>query len=339
MSKKVKIEDIAKLAEVSPATVSRALNRHDYVNDKTRRAVMEAAAVLGYVHREPRLDKRYNRFIGVIVGDIRNPFFGSMIYALQEEFQKYGYCVVPFNNEFDSEKEKELYSILSKDCFAGLVLVSSMDTQALKSILEDVDCAVTLTDRVIDGFTGNVVIQDNFQAGYIATKYLIDLGYHEIAFVAGNTNSASSKSRVEGYRKALMNAFLPIDESLIMCGKMSIERGYEAGHAYVDQLESLPRAVIMANDMTAIGFIDACRERGVRIPQDLSIVSFDGIELSGLKSLNLTTVQQPIDEMARAICRLTIKAIEEPGSEQNNRVMLEPTLIVRGSACRNEHSK
>ena len=67
-----------------------------------------------------------------------------------------------------------------------------------------------------------------------------------------------------------------------MCGKMSIERGYEAGHAYVDQLESLPRAVIMANDMTAIGFIDACRERGVRIPQDLSIVSFDGIELSGL---------------------------------------------------------
>lgn len=337
MPKKAKIHDIAQLAKVSPATVSRVLHNYRGVNEETRAAVQQAIQELGYIMPPPKAPERGSRMIGVMVGDTRNPFFSDMIYYLQNEFSRFGYVIVPFSIEFDSEIEKKQLSLAKELGLAALVLVSSMNTETLRQELSGITCPVMLTDRIVEGFGGNIVIQDNFQAGYIATKYLIDLGYHRIAFMVGNENSASSQRRVDGYRKALANAFLTVDESLIMPGKMSIKRGYQDGLAYIDQLNKMPHAALMANDLTAIGFLEACKERGVRVPEDISLVSFDGIELSSLKSFNLTTVRQPIEEMSQKICELTIKAIEEPGSRQDNRVMLEPTLIVRGSACENTH--
>ncbi|MBQ9031768.1 MAG: LacI family DNA-binding transcriptional regulator [Parasporobacterium sp.] len=335
MSQNVRLYEIAKEAKVSPATVSRVFMNKDCVRDETRKQVLSAAKSLGYEVKNNKQPEKDSRFIALFVGDIRNPFFSDMIFLLQEEFLKYDYVVVPFSNQFDREKEKRLFEQMRRDDYAAVVLFSSMDTETLEHIIDGLKCPVTLTDRVIDGFKGNVVIQDNFQAGYIATKHLIDLGYHQITFLAGNKTSASSVSRVEGYKLALKNAFLPVEEDLIMYGEMSIRRGYEDGLKYIEKLEDLPRAVITANDMTGIGFLEACKERHISVPNDISIVSFDGIDLSGLKSINLTTVRQPIEEMARQICKLTVQSIENPEVTRNNRVLLEPSLIIRGSACKN----
>lgn len=336
---KARINDIARTANVSPATVSRVLHNHANVNPETRQAVQEAIRQLNYIPSGRRLGREASKLIGVMVSDIRNPFFSDLIYLLQDRFLAHGYAVVPFNNEFDRAQEKRLLETVKQLDLAALILVSSLDSENLSRALSDLTCPVTLIDRVIEDFSGSVVIQDNFQAGYIATKYLVDLGYHEIAFLAGNTTSISSNARVEGYRKALSNAFLTVDESLIMRGKMSIERGYRDGLAYLDRLDEMPRALLTANDMTAIGFMEACKERGVRIPEDISMVSFDGIELSAIKSVNLTTVRQPVEEMTQKICELTIAAIQNPDSIHPTRVLLEPTLIIRGSACENTHAK
>jgi len=337
MSKNVKLYEIAKKANVSPATVSRVFNDMDNVKSTTKQHVISTARSLGYVVKNTNHPANYSKFIALFVGDIRNPFFSNMIYCLQEEFLTYGYVVVPFSSEFDRNREKKLFEQLALDDYAALVMVSSMDSETLGNIVDGLNCPVTLTDRIIEGFKGNAVIQDNFQAGYIATKYLIDLGYHEIAFLAGNTTSVSSTSRVEGYKLALQNAFLPVKKELIMYGEMSTKRGYEDGMKYIDRLDSLPRAVITANDMTGIGFLEACKEKNIDVPDDISVVSFDGIDLSGLKSINLTTVRQPIEDMAHHICELTVKSIEKPDVRRNNRILLEPSLIIRGSACRNKH--
>ena len=336
---KPRINDIARTAKVSAATVSRVLHNHANVNPETRQAVQAAIRELNYVPNNWQFGSANNKLIGVMVSDIRNPFFSDLIYLLQEQFMTQGYAVVPFNNEFDCAREKQLLQVVKQQGLAALVLVSAMDNDNLRQALSGLTCPVTLIDRVVEDFSGSVVIQDNFQAGYIATKYLVDLGYHEIAFLAGDVTSTSSNARVEGYRKALSNAFLTVNESLIMRGKMGIDRGYRDGLAYLERLEELPRALLMANDMTAIGFIEACKERNIRIPEDISIVSFDGIALSGIKSVNLTTVRQPIEEMTQKICELTVAAIQDPDSVQHSRVFLEPTLIIRGSACENMHTK
>lgn len=333
---KARVSDIAKRANVSSTTVSRVIHGYHNVNAETRQRVQKVIQELQYKPKTIIVEQP-SKNIGLVVGDIRNPFFGDMVYRIQECFLQYGYVTIPLSNEFDPEKEKSLLKIVEKSDFAALILVSSMDSNVLKRALEGIECPVTLTDRVIDGFVGNVVIQDNFQAGYLATKHLIDLGYHKIAFLAGNTSSASSKRRVDGYREALANAFLPIDETLIMPGQMSFARGYHDGLAYIDQLKNMPRAILAANDMTAIGFLEACKKRGVRVPEDISVVGFDGIELSSLESFDLTTVCQPVQEMAKRICELTIEAIRHPNKKCNHRVILEPTLIIRGTTCENMH--
>ncbi len=339
MAKRATVYDVAELANVSPATVSRVINNFSAIKSDTRTLVLDAIRQLNYMPSEKKNSRLNRRLIGLMIGDIRNPFFSDMTYYLQHEFLQHGYAVVPLSVEFDSEREKNILETAKNMNPAGLILVSSMDSENLAIALSELDCPVTLTDRVIEGFAGNVVIQDNFQAGYIAAKHLIDLGHNEIAFMAGNTNSASSMRRVDGYRKALANAFLPVDERLIFYGNMGVQRGYTDGLAYIERLGNLPRAVLIANDMTAIGFLDACKERGVSVPEDISIVSFDGIGLASLKSINLTTVKQPIEEMARKMCEFTIKAINEPRNAHNNRIMLEPTLITGGTACENLHKK
>jgi len=335
MEKKVNIQDVAQAASVSPATVSRVINNSPGVRPETRKAIMRAICELEYAPGIKIIEENNNKLIGLMVGDIRNPFFSNMTYLLQEQFLQHGYLVAPFSNKFDSQREKALLDTIKQQNLAAMVLVSSMDSENLREVLKDIHCPVTLADRMIEGFKGNIVIQDNFQAGYMATKHLIDLGYEKIAFLSGNTSSASSMKRVEGYKKALLNAFLDVDETMIMPGEMGIERGYTAGMKYIEHMDVMPKAVLIANDMTAIGFLEACKECGVRIPEDISVVSFDDIELSSMKSINLTTVRQPIEEMSRRVCELTIKAINEPGSREGGRVMLEPELIIRGSTCKN----
>lgn len=338
MRKKARLEDVARNAEVSTATVSRVLSGYPGVREETRIAVERALEELGYSQKKAGFKKR-SRLIGLMVGDVRNPFFSDMLYHLQNGMLEYGYAVTPFSIEFDSEREMDMLKAAGQYDLAALILLSSMENKNLERALQGIPCPVTLTDRVIEGFKGNIVIQDNFQAGYLAAKHLIDLDHHDIAFIAGNRSSASSMRRVDGYKQALNNAFLPVDEGRIVYGEMSVQRGYAAGLEYVESLETRPRAAILANDMTAIGFMDACREKGVRIPEDLSVVSFDGIGISALKSFNLTTVRQPIEEMCKRVCEITIQAIEKPEQVRDNRIMLEPALIVRGSTCANARPK
>lgn len=337
---KARVSDIAKRSGVSPATVSRVIHGYVNVNEETRRVVEKAILELNYKPKTLVSAKtRPNRLIALMIGDIRNPFYNEMVYYLQKEFSKYGYIVVPLSTEFNRDREKELMYLTKQQELAALILISGLESDELKKSLEYLTCPVMLLDRVIEDFPGNIVIQDNFQAGYMATKYLIDLGYHEIAFIAGNTNSASGNRRVDGYRKALSNAFLPVRDELIIPGEMSVERGYRDGIKYLNNLGKMPRAALVVNDMTAIGFLDACKERGARVPEDISVVSFDDIELSSLKSVNLTTVRQSNEKMSKKICEMTITAIRNPKNGQNSRVMLEPTLVIRGSACPNTHGK
>ncbi len=337
MSEKVTMQDVAKYAGVSSATVCRALQNFSSISPNTRKLVLDAARELNYIPSQKKQPHPGSKLIGVVIGDIRNPYFGELIYHMQNEFLQYGFIVTPFSIEYDPEKEQKLLETIKHQDLAGLVMISSMDTQTLKHELAEFNCPITLTDRLVEGFYGNICIQDNFQAGYLATKHLIDLGYKQIAFLASTSGSASSTSRVEGYRAALKQALLPVNESWILPGELSIQRGYQDGLKYIEQLDTMPRAVIAANDLTAIGFMEACREKHVRIPVDVSLVSFDDIQYAGLKAFNITSVKFSVKELAHSVCELTVQAIAHPELKQENRVLFDPKLIVRGTTCKNSH--
>ena len=324
------INDIARISGFSRGTVSRVLNHDKNVKAATRERIEQVIAELNYQPNamarglvNGKLD-----IVALIMGDVRNPFFSNITYYVQNIMRELGYMVVLFNSNFDEETERKNIRIAQKMNFRGIFLISSMANAAVSEEIRNSDCPIVLLHRIIKGFQGDFVVQDNFHAGYIVANHLIELGHNRIAFLKGQNNSASSVSRVEGFRSAMSNAMLPVEEEYLYDGDFTLERGYEIGREYVKSLEGKPKAVICGNDMMAIGFIEACRAANVSVPGDVSVASFDDIDMARLDSIQLTTVHQPVKEMCQKACQ--IMAARIAGNPMPiSRVMLNPSLVVR----------
>jgi LacI family transcriptional regulator len=174
---------------------------------------------------------------------------------------------------------------------------------------------------------------DNFQAGYMATKHLVDLGHPNVAFLSGSMTSSAISQRYQGYLQVLDNYQIPYSDKHLFYGDLKMENGYEIGRQYGKNLRSLPSAVVSSNDLMALGFINALVEQGVSVPERISVASVDNIRFSALHTINLTTVNHPYLEMGRQTARLILRRIEDPGAKAE-RIILEPELIVRGTTAR-----
>ena len=333
-SDKYTIADVAKKAGVSPSTISRVLNNRAGVGPELRQRVLEFINELDYKPNTlaRSLIKGRINIIALIFGDVRNPFYADLAFHIQKILNENGYMVMVFNSEYETEKEIEFIDLACQFNFAGLILITAQSVE-LQEKLKQVELPVVLVNRILGDYTGDMVFMDNFQAGYIATKHLIDLGHKSFAFLSGHIASSSVKQRYEGFSQVLKNYQIPFDEKRhFFNGDLKLESGYAVGKIYVENLAELPSAIVVSNDMMALGFIGYCREHNVQIPEMLSVVSFDNIIFASLHDIRLTAIDQQVQKMSEHAARLILRRIEDPEAEPE-RIILEPKLIVRGTTA------
>ena len=330
-NKKYTITDVAKMLGVSRSTVSKAINNSPGVGSELRKKILDFVKEIGYKPNifAQSLSKGTINIIALILGDVRNPFYSDLAFNIQKHLNCSGYMVMVFNSEYDVKNEIEFIRMAVQFNFAGLILITAQ-TDEMKNEIKKINIPIVLVNRILEDYEGSSVLIDNFQAGYIATRHLIELGHTYIGFIGGQKNSSAANLRYEGYRQALKNYQAPFNEKNIMYSDLKMETGYKLAKEYLADIKNRPSALVVVNDMTALGFIDYCNEVNIKIPEILSIVSFDNIGFSAMHDISLTTVSQHVIEMSEHAARLMMKQLKEPDAKPE-RIILEPTLIVRNS--------
>lgn len=330
------IRDVARLAGVTPTTVSHVMNGTRFVREETSARVRAAINELNYQPNKlaRSLRRKISHTIGLVVPDNINPFFAEVARGIEDVSFARGYSVILCNS--DSNLEKELYyiNVLVERQVDGIVLVSAgVGTQHILT-LQERRKPVVVVDREITGVDVDSVLTDNWGGGYKATDHLIKSRHRCIGCITGPSELTPSAERVAGYKQALGESGLAWKESLIVKGDFQSAGGYHA----IEKLLSLPEpptAVFVCNDMMAIGAMTRAIELGYSIPENLSIVGFDDIELASYTNPKLTTVAQPKYQIGTVATETLIQRIEDRSSPSERQVL--PTeLIVRNSTAQPE---
>ncbi|MCX7795495.1 MAG: LacI family transcriptional regulator [bacterium] len=329
------IYDVAKKAGVSAMTVSRVINGKKDVKPETRDKVLKAIEELGYVPnslaRSFVLQK--TKTIGLVITDITNPFFTTLARGVEDTAMKNQFSVIFCNTDEDPEKEVLYLELLARKRVDGVILASASGKRTpLKSILLR-NIPIVLIDREVDGLEDlDIVKGDSVYGAYLLTKHLVDLGHRRIGIIVGSKHISTAEDRVEGYKKALIEIGIDIDDKLIKFARYSKEDGYIATKDLLN-LENPPTAIFGGNNFIAVGAMMAIRDCGLRVPEDIALVSFDDIESLSQVYPFFTVVTQPAYSMGVIAAELLIRRIEDKDRVRERRkVILQPDLIIRESA-------
>lgn len=333
------ISDIARMADVSPATVSRVLSNSSGVNKVKRAKVLRIIEETGYHPSSAArsLVRGRSNVVGLIVRDLENQYYSAMAVSVQKRLMEKGYLTMIFSigtNVDNAEKRDYVTEIEQKFDFAGLLIsVPSSDDLVADGICNS-QCPVVLLNRAFEVVCDQVT-QNDFQVGYIAGSYLQELGHENFLLMVGPVQqSASCRFRTEGFLQALAANGLEVDEDNIISGELSFESGYQLGCRLIEERypDSMPSAVFLNGNSIALGFLKACGERGVKIPEELSMITVDNPQIMDMPGINLTTVSVPMEEMAREAVDILLERIEQK-REKNRFISLQPELIIRGSTA------
>ncbi|WP_020618368.1 LacI family DNA-binding transcriptional regulator [Paenibacillus daejeonensis] len=324
------IYDIAKLAGVSTATVSKVFNRTGNISEATRSKVMRISRELNYKPSmvASALAGKNTFSLGLLIPDLVNPFFAELARHVEDRAHEQGYNLIICNTDNDLNKETQYIQLLRQKSVDGILVATGVrDDDALKELI-DQRVPVALVAREMSVLAVSTVLVDDFAGGYSAASYLLELGHRRIGVVAESLTVSSSKARVKGYRLALEEAGLTYEEGLLAVSDFSVEGGKAAAATL---LQEAPTAIFACNDVLAIGAMQAAKEAGLSIPGDLSIVGFDNTILATITDPPMTTIAQPIRAMGHQVVDLIIREIQED-QVIKQRVVLLPELIKRGSA-------
>lgn len=325
-----RIHDVAKRAGVSPATVSR------YLSGRTVRsadAIAEAVAALEYspsaIARS--LKSGVTRNIGVVVPDITNPFFASAVKGIEEGSRNQAYNIFLANSDESAERQNQILAT-----FVGmvdaLIVTPAIESNDVPEALARHEVPVVLLDREWGEDQGfDSVVVDNFGGAKQVVRHLAQLGHRRVATIAGPLDSTPGRLRYDGFAEGVKLARLDIDPSLIHVGDFRETTGY-LGLKTLLSLRRPPSAVFVANNLMAVGALRACKEAGVRLPDDLSFVSFDDLELGDLLRPAITTVSRPTTEQGVLAMSLLTERLTEQVSSPGRRCVLETRLSVRDSS-------
>jgi LacI family transcriptional regulator len=327
----ITIKDIAKIAGVSYATVSRALNNHPEVSLKTKERILSIAQEHGYSPNEIArgLVKQSTNTIGLLVPDISNPFFPEVAKGVEEKAMSNDYHVFLCNTDWDSKKEIDYITTL-RDKRVGGIIIAPTSIETYKKIKElNLSVPVVFIGSKSDEKDINYVVIDNEKAGFIAAEYLISLGFSEIAYLCGSENSVANSDRLTGYNKAIESHNLDSWIYNMKGSSFRRESGYRAASEAIKS-GSLPQALICANDIVAISAIEAFENNGYDVPADISVMGFDDIAYAALHKINLTTVAQPKYEIGSLAAQIILDKVGNP-SGIGEKITLEPALVKRGT--------
>lgn len=323
------IYDVAKEAKVSIATVSKVINNRGRISEKTKKHVCEVMEQLRYQPSvvASALTGKCTFTIGLLIPDIANPFFAEIARSVEDRGQELGFSVVMCSTDNDSTKEKKYISLLKQKSVDGIIIAAGFhNDQILKELINE-KLPLALISQDIPGLAIDSVTVDDFLGGYQVTEYLLSLGHQQIAILAEDRRS--SIGRIQGYRQALLDAGLEVDEDYIVVSNSTIEGGIRQAAQLLD-LTKRPSAIFACNDLLAIGVIQTARERALVIPHDLSVVGFDNTILATSTYPPLTSVAQPIYEMGSKVMDLLIENIKGD-KKMRQRLILLPELVIRGS--------
>lgn len=325
----VTIKDIARAAGVSPSTVSRALNNSPLIREETKERIRRIAAQLGYERNElaQSLVKGKSKALGLIVADITNPFFAEVAKGVEEVAHSRGYGLILCNTGEDPEKERSYSLLLRRKRVDGLIITSVTLEDPILSDLERAGVPFVLVSRVSDTVDAPYIIVDDALGARLAAEHLIGLGHHRIACISGPTAVEPGKVRAEAFRETLGAHGVKVPGTWVVHTDFSWKGGEAAARALLSKRRR-PTAIFAANDLLALGVLTAAHELGLEVPGDLSVVGFDDITYASLPLIRLTTVAQPVYEMARIAAGWLIDVIEGKRRRKLRRVM-RPRLIVR----------
>ena len=326
------IVDVALKAKVSIATVSRVVNKSPHkVNPITKERVLEAIKELDY--RPNALAKgllmKKTMTAGIIIPDISNPYYAEIVRGVQDMADHYGYAVILLNTDRNPERIMKHIYFLREKAVDGIIFSGGIiHGEKILSSLKELEDRVVVIGRHKVGFSAVTI--DNTGGAMKATQHLIDLNHRRIGFIGGPDRSTSSKERLSGYRTALTQNALAVDKDLIKKGDLTPMSGYLAAKEMLKYAGIT--AIFTANDQMAFGAIRAAKERGIRVPQDLSVVGFDNIPFSSYFDPSLTTVEIPMYQLGAAALEMLVNLISGKNTEKFR--WFETKLLVRDSTAK-----
>lgn len=333
----VTLRDVAQKAGVSAMTVSRVVNGSSGVDVETQRRVEEAILALHYIpNRLARsLVSQQTKTIGLIVPDVVNPFFAPVVRGAETTARKAGYRVLLCNSEGDLRLEREYIEDLVAHRVEGLLLAPAGDHSrlALLPLLKG-GFPLVLLDRAVPETDCDIVISDNVAGAKKLTEHLIAVGHRRIAHFTDSDDVSTGRDRLEGYRQGLATAGIPASDDLIFPTTTDRMGGYRAAQLMLE-LDPLPTAIFTVNNMTALGAMQALRERGISVPEDIGLVCFDDVEHLAVLSPFLTVVDQPGETFGSLGAQLLFERISGKAGNRSRRIVLQADLIVRKSCCVN----
>lgn len=324
------ISDVAKYANVSVSTVSRYLNGKGYVGEKSRKAIEHAIQDLNYVPNEVArsLSTRQSDLIGLIIPDIKNPFFPELARAVEDTAFKYGYTVILCNSDEQLEKERHYMQALTKKYVAGIIITSlfQYESNPISNI------PVVALDRPIN-MDIPTVTTNNIEGAKIGANHLIDCGATKLLYMKGPVNITSSEERLEGYLQAIQGKGI---ESHLIESPFEFDAAEAIAFEYLQKNPSI-NGIFASSDASAIGAMKAALRLNKKVPEDLQIVGFDGIQIGNVVTPTLTTVAQNIYELGETATEMLIQQIEGKTLPCTS-VHINPQLIERDTT-KKEHKR
>ncbi|WP_119069707.1 LacI family DNA-binding transcriptional regulator [Aggregatilinea lenta] len=329
MLSKIRLRDVADRAGVSVTTVSNVVRGWPYISDETRLRVEQAIHDLGYVPHPMAQGLRTGRtqVIGFVVPNLANPHFAAMVSAVEDVAWEHGYSVLVFNTHEDETRETDCVRRMINGWGDGLLIAQTAQFLETSQLLRDYPLPVVAIDRVPATYDGAYCRVDNIAIARMAMMHLYELGHRRIAHLSGAQNALTAMTRLEGYRRCVEELKLDYEYTSFSASLWTPDEGYRAMKELLES-EPHPTAVFASNDSLAIGAAHAIREVGLRIPEDMSLIGVDDLDVSRYLYPPLTSVQQPVAEMAQVGIDLLLRLIIGETPEQIH-ISLSPTLVVR----------
>ncbi|MDO4625694.1 MAG: HTH-type transcriptional repressor PurR [Pasteurellaceae bacterium] len=326
------IKDVAKMAGVSTTTVSHVINKTRHVAEETKQTVLEAIKHLNYSPSAVARSLKVNttKSIGMIVTTSEAPYFAEIIHAVEEHCYRQGYSLFLCNTQNNPEKIKNHLDMLAKKRVDGILVMCSEYTADSLDLLQNFgELPMVVMDWGPNNSNTDIIQDNSFTGGYLATKYLIENGHRKIGIICGELTKTTARTRYEGFLQALREANLPLNPDWVQEGFFEPEDGYECMNRIL-ALPEHPTAVFCCNDVMALGAIAVISEKGLRVPDDISIIGYDNIHASRFYAPPLTTIHQSKYRLGEQALKILFERISSK-QKMRESIYLTPELVVRQS--------
>lgn len=325
MKQGITAKDVAKLAGVSQSSVSRVYFKGASVSAKTREKVLAAAKELGYRPNEfaRSLITNQTKIIGLVMKGVQNPFYPQVLKQFTTSFKKHGYSVLFVYTNNDEIQKEDIETLLNYNV-AGVVITDASLSLSVTEDFINYRIPLVLFNRKIDNNKFYSVCCNNLEASKQIAEYLLSIGCTKMIYISGNENTSTSRERETGFSAILQG-------NKVNYKKYNADYTYEGGYNTTQQIiekKQLPHAFFVANDIMALGVVDALKEHAIAIPDETKVIGFDNIEMAAWPTYNLTTWEQPITEMVEETVKYLLSEIEEYSGEAKN-LEIDGSLILR----------